>query len=188
MAVSTILSFQNINFTAIHTYDYFRIDNILFDICMYITLIGSLVILIKKHISRKIIQRIPKSNILAPPTNNQVRPNNEINTGDLFLLRQIYLHFLSFCLKKNSFWGVICHLLFFQYIGLQKETILFERGSTQLSQTHRIFTVIFLTSILIFIIFTGKAKINHLYLGDKRNNSECNLQPFSLIQTKQFKI
>ena len=78
--------------------------------CMYITLIGSLVILIKKHISRQIIQRIPKSNILPQPTNDQeqsfqmaifhntpriiqVQPiseYNEINTGDLFLLRQKY--------------------------------------------------------------------------------------------------
>ena len=78
--------------------------------CMYITLIGSLVILIKKHISRQTIQRIPKSNILPQPTNDQeqsfqmatfhntpriiqVQPiseYNEINTGDLFLLRQKY--------------------------------------------------------------------------------------------------
>ena len=47
---------------------------------MYITLIGSLVILIKKRISRQIIQRIPKSNILPQPTNNPVRPSIEINT------------------------------------------------------------------------------------------------------------
>ena len=38
---------------------------------MLITLIGSLVIIIKKLISRQIIQRIPKSNILAQPKNNQ---------------------------------------------------------------------------------------------------------------------
>ena len=110
MAVSTILIFQNIKFTVIHTSDYFRKDNILFDICMYITLIGSLVILIKKRISRQIIQKIPKSNILPRPTNNQVRPNNEINTGDLFLLCQKYWHFL-FCLKKFllKVLSVICH-------------------------------------------------------------------------------
>ena len=88
MAVSTILSFQNIKFTAIHTSEYFRKDNILFDICVYITLIGSLIIFMKKRISRKIVQRIPKSNILPQPTNNPVRPNNEINTGDLFLLQK----------------------------------------------------------------------------------------------------
>ena len=67
--------------------------------CMYITLIGSLVILIKKRISRQIIQRIPKSNILPQPTNDQeqsfqmatfhntpriiqVQPINEYNSGD----------------------------------------------------------------------------------------------------------
>ena len=38
---------------------------------MIITLIGSLIIIIKKRISRRIIQRIPKSNILAQPKNNQ---------------------------------------------------------------------------------------------------------------------
>ena len=51
--------------------------------CMYITLIGSLVIFIKKRSLRQIFKRIPKSNILPRPTNNQVRPNNEINAGDL---------------------------------------------------------------------------------------------------------
>ena len=101
MAVSTILSFQNIEFTAKHTSYYFRKDNILFDVCVYITLIGSLVILMKKHISRKIIQRIPKSNILPRPTDNQVRPSNEINTGDLFLLQQKYWHFLSFFVSNR---------------------------------------------------------------------------------------
>ena len=99
--------FQNIKFIVIHTSDYFRKDNILFDICVYITLIGSLIIFMKKRISRKIVQRIPKSNILPRPTNNQVRPYNEINRGDLFLLRQKYWYFL-FCHKKNSFEGVIC--------------------------------------------------------------------------------
>ena len=38
---------------------------------MIITLIGSLIIIIKKPISRRIIQRIPKSNILAQTKNNQ---------------------------------------------------------------------------------------------------------------------
>ena len=38
---------------------------------MLITLIGSLVIIIKKLISRQIIQRIPKSNILPQSNNNQ---------------------------------------------------------------------------------------------------------------------
>ena len=85
--------------------------------CIYITLIGSLVILIKQRISRKIIRRIPKSNILSRPANNQVRPNNEINAGDLFLLHQKYRHFL-FCLKNNSFEGLICHLSLAQVLSL----------------------------------------------------------------------
>ena len=38
---------------------------------MSITITGSLVIFIKKIISRQIIQRIPKSNILPQPTNDQ---------------------------------------------------------------------------------------------------------------------
>ena len=63
----------------------------------------------------------------------------------------------------------------------------FERGSTEVSLIHHIFTVIFLTSILIFSIVTGKAKINHLYYVDKRNKYECNQQPLSLVQTKQLK-
>ena len=45
-------------------YNYFRKDNILYAVCMYITLVGSLVIIIKKLISRQIEKRIPKSNIL----------------------------------------------------------------------------------------------------------------------------
>ena len=79
--------------------NYFRKDNILFAICIYVTLIGSLIIIIKKFISRQIIQRIPKSNIQpqpgedsfematlhAHPRTIQVRP---INTGDSFLLIQ----------------------------------------------------------------------------------------------------
>ena len=89
-------------------YDYFRKDNIVFALCICITITGSLVIIIKKIISRQSIQRIPKSNILPQPTNDQeqsfqmatfqytpriiqVQPiseYNEINTGDLFLLRQ----------------------------------------------------------------------------------------------------
>ena len=43
-------------------------------ICIYITLIGSLVIIIKKHVSKRIILRIPKSNILSQPKNNQEQP------------------------------------------------------------------------------------------------------------------
>ena len=34
-------------------------------------MVGSIVIIIKKRISKRIIQRIPKSNILPQPTNNQ---------------------------------------------------------------------------------------------------------------------
>ena len=91
-------------------YNHFRKDNIVFALCMSVTITGSLVIFIKKSISRQIIQRIPKSNILPQPTNDQeqsfqmaifhntpriiqVQPiseYNEINTGDLFLLRQKY--------------------------------------------------------------------------------------------------
>ena len=52
-------------------YDYFRKDNIVFALCICITITGSLVIIIKKNISRQIIQRIPKSNILPQPTNDQ---------------------------------------------------------------------------------------------------------------------
>ena len=77
----------------------FRKDNILAAICIYITLIGSLVIIIKKIISRRIVQRIPKSNILPQSTNDQeqsfematfhntpriiqVQPINEYDSGD----------------------------------------------------------------------------------------------------------
>ena len=52
-------------------YNHFRKDNIVFALCMSITITGSLVIFIKKIISRQIIQRIPKSNILPQPTNDQ---------------------------------------------------------------------------------------------------------------------
>ena len=52
-------------------YNYFRKDNIIFVSCICITIIGSLLIIIKKYISRQIIQRIPKSNILPQPTNDQ---------------------------------------------------------------------------------------------------------------------
>ena len=52
-------------------YDYFRKDNIIFALCICITITGSLVIIIKKIISRQSIQRIPKSNILPQPTNDQ---------------------------------------------------------------------------------------------------------------------
>ena len=52
-------------------YNYFRKDNIIFILCMCITMIGSMLIIIKKTISRQIIQRIPKSNILPQPTNDQ---------------------------------------------------------------------------------------------------------------------
>ena len=52
-------------------YNYFRKDNIIFVSCICITITGSLLIFIKKYISRQIIQRIPKSNILPQPTNDQ---------------------------------------------------------------------------------------------------------------------
>ena len=50
---------------------HFRKDNIIFTICIFITLIGSLLIIIKKLISRRIIQRIPKSNIVPQSTNGR---------------------------------------------------------------------------------------------------------------------
>ena len=62
------MGFQNIKFTLHLIHNYFRKDNILCDICIYITFIGSLVIIIKKIISRQMTQRIPKSNILPQPT------------------------------------------------------------------------------------------------------------------------
>ena len=85
--------------------DYFRKDNILFAVCLSITLIGSLIIIIKKIISRQIIQKIPRSSILPQPTHNQgqsfqmasfhrtpriiqVRPINKNDTSNLFLLCQ----------------------------------------------------------------------------------------------------
>ena len=52
-------------------FNHFRKDNIIFNVCISITLIGSLLIIIKKLISRRIIQKIPKSNILPHPTNNR---------------------------------------------------------------------------------------------------------------------
>ena len=72
---------------------------------MCITFIGSLVIIIKKVNSRKVIQRIPKSNLLPQFTNyqqksfqmatmhskpgvTQSRTNNENNKGNLSLLCQ----------------------------------------------------------------------------------------------------
>ena len=72
-----------------------------YDTCIYITLIGSLVIIVKKHISRQIVKRIPKSNILpqhkidleqpsesfqmvtlhSTPRIIEVKPINETDTG-----------------------------------------------------------------------------------------------------------
>ena len=107
MAVSTLLSFIiQIYFLKIHLIlNHFRKDNILFAICLSITLIGSLVIIIKKFISSQITQKIPRSNILPKPTNNQdqsfqmesfhstpriiqVRPINKNDASNLFLLCQ----------------------------------------------------------------------------------------------------
>ena len=93
-------------------YNSFRKDNILAAICIYITLIGSLVIIIKKLVSRRIVQRIPKSNILPQPTNDQeqsfemttlhstprtiqVGHINRDNTGDLLLLLWFSLELVS---------------------------------------------------------------------------------------------
>ena len=107
MAVSTLLSFIiQIYFLKLHLIlNHFRKDNILFAICLSITLIGSLVIIIKKIISSQITQKIPRSNILPKTTNNQeqsfqmesfhitpriiqVRPINKNDTSNLFLLCQ----------------------------------------------------------------------------------------------------
>ena len=94
-------------------YNHFRKDNIIYALCMSITTTGSLLIFIKKIISRQIIQRIPKSNILPQPTNDQdnslemttlhstpkiiqVGLINENSAGDLSLLCQSS----SFQLKK----------------------------------------------------------------------------------------
>ena len=83
-------------------YNYFRKDVIALGICLYIALIGSLVLIISKYISRKIIHRIPQSNISPQPSISQeesfqmttfhstsriiqVQPINENDTGDLFL-------------------------------------------------------------------------------------------------------
>ena len=53
-------------------YNHFRKDNIVLAICISISLIGSLLLIITKSISRKIIQRIPQSNILPQLAINQV--------------------------------------------------------------------------------------------------------------------
>ena len=96
-------------------------------ICIYITLIGSLVILIKKHVSKRIVLRIPKSNISPQPKNDteesiqmsslhrtpriiQVGLTPRNNTGDLLLLCQYSkkelnkkgaYRFFCFLSKKN---------------------------------------------------------------------------------------
>ena len=99
-------------------YNYFRKDVIVLGICLYIALIGSLVLIISKYISRKIIHRIPQSNILPQPSINQeesfqfttfhstariiqVQPINKSDTGgDLFLLfTKIQLPLCLFCEK-----------------------------------------------------------------------------------------
>ena len=85
-------------------YNYFRKDVIVLGICLYIALIGSLVLIISKYISRNIIHRIPQSNILPQPSISQeesfqmttfhsaariiqVQPINKNDTGgDFFLL------------------------------------------------------------------------------------------------------
>ena len=104
------MSSKNINLILNH----FRKDNIIFTICISITLIGSLLIIIKKLISRQIIQRIPKSNILTKPKNNHEQTFQmatfhntprliQINTNatsDLFLLCQ--KHGLPLCPGKHG--------------------------------------------------------------------------------------
>ena len=99
-------------------YNYFRKDVIVLGICLYIALIGSLVSIISKYISRKIIHRIPQSNILPQPSISQdesfqmttfhstariiqVQPINKNDPGgDLFLLfTNIQLPLSLFCEK-----------------------------------------------------------------------------------------
>ena len=99
-------------------YNYFRKDVIVLGICLYIALIGSLVLIISKYISRNIIHRIPQSNILPQPSISQeesfqmttfhstsriiqVQPINKNDPGgDLFLLfTNIQLPLSLFCEK-----------------------------------------------------------------------------------------
>ena len=90
------------DFTERFTPNYFRKDTIVVGICLSISLIGLLVSIISKYISRQIIQRIPQSNILTLPTIYQedlfqittshskarivqVQSIYKNDTGDLFL-------------------------------------------------------------------------------------------------------
>ena len=105
-------------------YNYFRKDVIALGVCLYISLIGSLVLIISKYISRRIIQRIPQSNISPQPSINQeestesfqmttfhstariiqVQPINKNDTGDLFLLStKSQLPLRLFCEKFGIF-------------------------------------------------------------------------------------
>ena len=85
-----------------YMYNHFRKDTIVVGICLSISLIGVLISIISKYISRQIIQRIPQSNILTLPTIYQeelfqittfhskdrivqVQPIYKNDTGDLFL-------------------------------------------------------------------------------------------------------
>ena len=106
-------------------YNHFRKDNIVLAICISISLIGSLLLIITKSISRKIIQRIPQSNILPQLTINQVesfqmttfhstariiqvKPISKNDTGDLFWLfclftkNRIPLCSVYQCLQKHA--------------------------------------------------------------------------------------
>ena len=96
-------------------YNHFRKDNIVLALCISISLIGSLLLIITKFISRKIIQRIPQSNILPQLTINQVesfqmtsfhstariiqvRPISKNDPGDLFWLFCLFTkNRLPFC-------------------------------------------------------------------------------------------
>ena len=90
------------------------------NICIYITLIGSLVIIIKKHVSKRIVLRIPKSNISPQPRNDneetiemstlhstpkiiQVGHTPENNTGNLLLLCQYQIFFK----KEQKYFSVL---------------------------------------------------------------------------------
>ena len=102
-------------------------------ICIYITLIGSLVIIIKKHVSKRIVLRIPKSNILPQPNNDkeetiemstlhstpriiQVGLITKNNTGDLLLLCQYSI----FHLNKKRGRQIFCFLVRKRFTSAKK--------------------------------------------------------------------
>ena len=106
-------------------YNYFRKDNIVLAICISISLIGSLLLIVTKFISRQIIQRIPQSNILPQPTINQeesfqmttfhskariiqVKPISKNDTGDLFLIFTKNKTSIVSCQQKHEQFDTFC--------------------------------------------------------------------------------